>query len=73
MQNKRQFFFLVVGVPTLGEGGGSSRLGQNPKLVLQMERRNIYTFCSISLCCNVTKDDYSDDEYDVGDGGQGEN
>ena len=35
-----------------------------------MERRNIYTFCSISLCCNVTKDDYSDDEYDVGDGGQ---
>ena len=29
MQNKHQFFFLVVGVPTFGEG--SSRLGQNPK------------------------------------------
>ena len=31
MQNKHQFFFLVLGVPTLGEGGGSTWLGQIPK------------------------------------------
>ena len=33
MQKKHQFFFLVVGVPTSRDGGGSSRLGQNPKFV----------------------------------------
>ena len=31
MKNKHQIFFLVFFVPTFGEGGGSSRLGQNPK------------------------------------------
>ena len=32
MQNKHQFFFLVLGVPTFDEGGGGSTwLGQNPK------------------------------------------
>ena len=31
MQNKHQIFFLVLGVPTLGEGGGSTWLGQIPK------------------------------------------
>ena len=29
MQKKHQFF--VLGVPTFGEGGGSTWLGQNPK------------------------------------------
>ena len=31
MQKKHQKKNLVVGVPTFGEGEGSSRLGQNPK------------------------------------------
>ena len=29
MQNKHQFFFLVLGVPTLGEGGGGDLVGPN--------------------------------------------
>ena len=31
MQNKHQFFFLVLGVPNYDKGGGSTWLGQNPK------------------------------------------
>ena len=33
MQNKHQNFFLVVGVPTFGEGGGgASRVGKKPQV-----------------------------------------
>ena len=38
MQNKHQFFFLVLGVPTLGEGeGGSTWLGQIPKFFQKLD------------------------------------
>ena len=32
MQNKHQFFFLVLGVPTLGEGGGVDLVGPNSQI-----------------------------------------
>ena len=37
MQNKHQNFFLVLGVPTLGEGGGSTWLGQIPKFFQKLD------------------------------------
>ena len=32
MQNKHQIFFLVLGVPTLGEGGGVDLVGPNSQI-----------------------------------------
>ena len=37
MQNKHQSFFLVLGVPTLGEGGGSTWLGQIPNFFQKID------------------------------------
>ena len=34
---KKHHFFLVLGVPTFGEGGGSTWLGQNPKFFQKVD------------------------------------
>ena len=68
MQNKHYFFFSFLGIPTFGEGGGSSRLGQNPnfyqKFVLEASlflgpsekkaKRKPY-FCPNSICISVAQ------------------
>ena len=55
MQNKHYFFFSFLGIPTFGEGGGSSRLGQNPnfyrKFVLHASL--ILSFKIKSYSCQV--------------------
>ena len=46
MQNKHQIFFLVLGVPTLGEGGGSTWLGQIPKFFQKLDLKAPLSFCA---------------------------
>ena len=53
MQNKHQNFFLVLGVPNLGEGGGgSTRLGQIPKFFQKFDLK-----ASLRLKCSKAKVD----------------
>ena len=49
MQNKHQFFFLVLGVPTFGEGGGSPWLGQIPKFFQKLDLKASLT--PQTICC----------------------
>ena len=52
MQNKHQFFFLVLGVPTLGEGGGSTWLGQIPKFFQKFDLKASLTGDRLHPCCS---------------------
>ena len=52
MQNKHQFFFLVLGVPTLG--GGLTWLGQIPKFFQKLDLKAPLTrwslYCYLGFC-----------------------
>ena len=71
MQNKHQFFFLVLGVPTLGEG--STWLGQIPKffqkfdlkaslMMMMMRRRKMVILMMLLNGIDCAGEDKVDDE-----------